>query len=75
MQPEPRARSSFGTMPTLPRLREWREERTLSQRELADRSGVSRTSIIEIEGGRNAWPQTVRKLAKALGVKPSALKG
>lgn len=36
-------------------------------------SKVSRTTIIKIEAGRNAWPQTVRKLAKALRVKPEDL--
>jgi len=45
----------------------------LSQEELAHKSGVSRTTIIKLEGGRDAWPQTVRKLAAALGVKPEDL--
>lgn len=36
-------------------------------------AGLSRESIIKLEGGRDAWPQTVRKLAKALRVKPKDL--
>jgi len=57
----------------VPRLREQRLRRALSQDELATLSKVSRTTIIKIEAGRNAWPQTVRKLAKALRVKPEDL--
>jgi transcriptional regulator with XRE-family HTH domain len=45
----------------------------LSQEELAEKSGVSRTTIIKLEAGRDAWPITVRKLADALGVKPQDL--
>jgi transcriptional regulator with XRE-family HTH domain len=50
-------------------------KRALSQDELATLSKVSRTTIIKIEAGRDAWPQTVRKLAKALKVDPSELQG
>jgi transcriptional regulator with XRE-family HTH domain len=57
----------------VPRLRSVRQRVALSQEELAERSGVSRTTIIKLEAGREAWPQTVRKLAKALGVKPEEL--
>jgi transcriptional regulator with XRE-family HTH domain len=57
----------------VPRLREWREKRALSQEELADRTGLSRTTIIKLEGGRRAWPSTRRKLAQALRIKPEDL--
>jgi transcriptional regulator with XRE-family HTH domain len=57
----------------VPRLREQRHRRALSQEELAKRARVSRTTIIKLEAGRDAWPQTVRKLARALGVKPEDL--
>ncbi len=73
MQPQVRTRSSLDVQ--LPRLREQRERRALSQKELSILSGLSRTSIIKLEGGRNAWPSTVRKLAKALRVKPEDLQG
>jgi transcriptional regulator with XRE-family HTH domain len=56
------------------RLRELREERVLSLRELEERSGVSHSTIWRIEDGRQgAHPRTVRKLAAALGVPPSEL--
>lgn len=49
------------------RLSEVREARGLTQRALADRSGVSPTTINEIETGKRAPRQsTKRKLAKAL---------
>ena len=53
------------------RLRELREWASLSQMELAERSGVSRATIADLElGKRGARPKTRRKLAKALGVEP-----
>jgi len=45
----------------------------LSQEELAEKSGVARSTIIKLEAGHQAWPSTVRKLAVALGVKPADL--
>ena len=57
----------------VPRLREHRVGRALSQQELAHLAGLSRESIIKLEAGRDAWPQTVRKLAKALRIKPTDL--
>jgi transcriptional regulator with XRE-family HTH domain len=57
-------------------LREWREHRSYSQAELARISGVSRNAINRIElGARKARPDTVRKLAKALGTEPHRLRG
>ena len=52
-------------------IRELRMEACLSQRELAERSGVSRSTVIRIEGERvKPHGSTLRKLAKALGVEP-----
>ena len=60
----------------LPRLRQWREQRLLTQAELAQRSGVAETTINRIENGRHE-PRfsTIRKLAAALDVAPAALMG
>ena len=56
------------------RLKELRRERVLSLRELEEKSGVSYNTIWRIEDGRQgAHPKTVRKLAEALGVRPSEL--
>lgn len=56
------------------RLRELRQARFYSQRQLAELAGVAETTIIRIEqGGGVPNPSTVRKLAAALGVAPAAL--
>ncbi len=62
------------TVPKLPQLRRLRNEAALSQMELAERSGVSRATIADLEAGkRGSQPRTLRKLADALGVKPKDL--
>ena len=56
------------------RLKELREERALSMRELAERAGVRHQTIYRLEHGQhNAQPRTVRHLAEALGVEPREL--
>jgi len=56
------------------RLRELREERFLSHRELAQRAGVSPTTVLRIENNEgDTQRRTVRKLADALGVEPKEL--
>ena len=61
-------------MRRLPKLREIREERAMSQRDLALFSQVSQDTISKLERfEREAQPQTVRKLAMSLAVKPVAL--
>jgi len=55
-------------------LRELREGQVITQRELAAKAGVSNKTISDIEQGKlRPHPATLRKLAAALGVKPSAL--
>jgi transcriptional regulator with XRE-family HTH domain len=55
-------------------LRELREEKAYSVRELADLAGVSRTTLWKLETtGGKAHPRTIRKLAEALGVEPREL--
>ena len=49
--------------------------RLLSQRELAERAGLSPTTILKLESGRvdEPHPRTIRKLADALKVDPNEL--
>jgi len=50
-------------------LRKIRELRSLSQRELADKSGVDASTINRLEKGmRKPWPRTLRKLADTLDI-------
>ena len=54
-------------------LKELRKTAVISQEELAEKSGVSRAAISAIENNHRRttpWPSTIRKLAKALGIKP-----
>ena len=56
------------------RLREWRERRALTQRELAERVGMTAATINRIENGvHEARLSSVRKLAEALGIAPDEL--
>jgi transcriptional regulator with XRE-family HTH domain len=58
----------------LPYLREVRQSRGLSQRELGELARVSPGTVYRVENGlRGAYPGTVKKLATALGVAPEAL--
>jgi transcriptional regulator with XRE-family HTH domain len=57
-----------------PRLKDLRERAALSQEDLAEKSGVSRATIADLEAHkRPARPSTRRKLAEALGVPPHEL--
>jgi transcriptional regulator with XRE-family HTH domain len=56
------------------KLKELREDRAFSVRDLAEEAGVSTDTITALEKGRRkAWPRNVRKLAAALGVEPRDL--
>jgi transcriptional regulator with XRE-family HTH domain len=58
----------------LPRLRQVRIARLLTQKELSAAAGVSFTTVNRLERGDvPAELRTVRKLAAALGVEPAAL--
>jgi len=56
------------------KLKETRTRRLLTQEELAERAGVSPSTVVNIERN-NAEPQfrTIRKLARALDVDPTSL--
>lgn len=57
------------------RLRELREEATLSARELAVLASVHENTILRLENNQGgAHPKTIRKLASALGTTPKELK-
>jgi transcriptional regulator with XRE-family HTH domain len=62
-------------MLVLHELRRLREQRIMSQRDLAAKAGVSPTTVIRAEKGEPMRYISVRKLAAALGVDPSALLG
>jgi transcriptional regulator with XRE-family HTH domain len=62
-------------MERLVALRARRVLAALSQRELAERAGMTQATIARLEAGRPARPTTTRKLAKALRVRPSDLMG
>lgn len=57
------------------KLKDLREQRFLSHRELATRAGVSPTTVLNLETDKEIAPQrrTIRKLAEALGVDPRDL--
>jgi integrase len=56
------------------KLKALREERVLSQRDLASMAGLTQMTVWRIENGyRDARPGTIRKLAQALGVEPKEL--
>jgi len=55
-------------------VRRLREEKGWSQEDYADRAGIHRTYVSDIERGRrNPTITVVEKLAKPLGVKPGRL--
>jgi transcriptional regulator with XRE-family HTH domain len=56
------------------KMKTLREEKVLSQRELARMAGLTQMTVWRIENGyRDARPGTIRKLAVALGVEPKEL--
>jgi len=59
---------------TLPHLRQLREWALLTQEELAERAGLSRSTLVALEQQTaRARPSTVRKLAAALNCDTRAL--
>ena len=52
-------------------LREWRQERMMSTRDLAKAAGISDKTLIQVERGRQRpqW-RTMRSLCETLGVQP-----
>jgi transcriptional regulator with XRE-family HTH domain len=55
-------------------LREARQMRRLSQQALADRAGVARVTVSQIELGKSGpRPHVARRLSEALGMQPSEI--
>jgi len=55
-------------------LKQLREDNVLSQRELARMAGLTHMTVWRLENGyTEAHPQTIRKIAGVLGVKPREL--
>jgi transcriptional regulator with XRE-family HTH domain len=58
----------------LPGLAAHRRRRGLTQRQLGELAGVAHTTVQQLESlSRGAYPQTMQKLATALGVAPEEL--
>jgi transcriptional regulator with XRE-family HTH domain len=58
----------------LPGLATHRRRRGLTQRQLGELAGVAHTTVQRLESlSRGAYPQTMQKLATALGVSPEEL--
>jgi transcriptional regulator with XRE-family HTH domain len=58
----------------LPALAAHRRRQGLTQRQLGELAGVAHTTVQRLESlKRGAYPQSVRKLAIALGVEPKDL--
>ena len=57
------------------KVRAAREEKFFSQRELAGRASINHNTVWRIEGGDSVevHPRTIRKIAEALSVDPTAL--
>ena len=55
------------------RVRALRYQHALSQIDLAARAGVDRFTILRLERGDSVRPSTIRKVAHALGVPPTAI--
>jgi len=56
------------------RLKQIRETRALSRKDLADKAGVNESTIYRAERGETRLrPSTIRKLAEAFGVEPDEL--
>lgn len=65
--PDVRDERDHKTRITLPYLRAWCLKRLLSQDELAERSGIAKSTVVRLEkGNQTAILSTIGKLAKAL---------
>ena len=49
-------------------LTTWRKLRHLTAEQVADRAGVSRSTVLRLEGGQGASVENLLRVARALGV-------
>ena len=58
------------------RLKQIRKRKLMSQRDLAEKAGISQNALVQIENNRvDPHYQTLRKLVEALDVEPDELLG
>lgn len=57
----------------VPSLRHYRDQNLMTQAELAEAAGVVRATVINAERGGSVRHNTVKQLARVLGVKPVKL--
>lgn len=57
------------------KIKEYRKKSGVSQQQLSEKAGVSRTIISGLESGRiqNTTVDTIQKIAKALGIEVSKI--
>jgi len=57
------------------KIKEYRKKSGVSQQQLSEKAGVSRTIISGLESGRiqNTTTDTIQKIAKALGIEVSKI--
>ena len=55
------------------KLKEVRESKFMTQRELSEKSGVAQSTIVRLEQGGDATFKTIKSLASALDVEPGEL--
>lgn len=57
------------------KIKEYRKKSGVSQQQLSEKAGVSRTIISGLESGRikNTTADTIQKIAKALGIEVSKI--
>ena len=71
---EEREREMRGRGTRLRALAAHRRRKALTQRQLGDLAGVAHTTVQQLESVmRGGYPETIRKLATALGVEPEDL--
>ena len=48
-------------------------DKDMKVKQLAEQSGISRCTVSAVRGGKSCSPETIRKIAAALGVEPEEI--